>query len=45
MLGKNKKPETADTKSKDQKFITRISVLIASLKFLWFIGHVIVGMF
>jgi len=42
MLGKSKKTETADTKSKDQKFLTRISVLIASLKFLWFVGHVIV---
>jgi len=38
---KNEKAKNS-TEEKDQKFITKISILIPSLKFLWFVGHVIV---
>jgi hypothetical protein len=47
MFGKKDK-NTADVKvkaaneNKEPKFLTKISILIASLKFLWFVGHVIV---
>eukprot|EP00833_Pecoramyces_ruminatium_P015140 jgi/Orpsp1_1/1189172/evm.model.d7180000069980.1 len=41
---KNKSNNTKEVspKVKDQKFITKLSILIVSLKFLWFVGHVIV---
>jgi len=48
MLRKDKKA-TADTKTKDveknkdQGFFTKFSILIVSMKFLWFIGHVVVS--
>jgi len=48
MFGKKDK-NTADVKvkaaneNKEPKFLTKISILIASLKFLWFVGHVIVS--
>ncbi|OUM65602.1 hypothetical protein PIROE2DRAFT_67185 [Piromyces sp. E2] len=45
MVDKNDK-NTVDVKTKNaaekQNFLTKISILIASLKFLWFVGHVIV---
>jgi len=48
MLGKNKSTNDVKTKdvienNRDQRFVTKFSILIASLKFLWFVGHVIVG--
>jgi len=47
MLGKNKSTNDVKTKdvienNRDQRFVTKFSILIASLKFLWFVGHVIV---
>jgi len=46
MLGKAKKTTDIKTKdagkNKDQGFFTKFSILIVSMKFLWFIGHVIV---
>jgi len=36
------KDNNSDSKKKDQKFITRLSILIVSLKFLWFVGHIVV---
>ncbi|ORX84329.1 hypothetical protein BCR32DRAFT_266376 [Anaeromyces robustus] len=49
MLNKKDMTNTQDVKTKDiaetkkePKFLTRFSILIASLKFLWFVGHVVV---
>ncbi|ORX50700.1 hypothetical protein BCR36DRAFT_583286 [Piromyces finnis] len=44
MFGKKDKNANSKTVSanKEPKFITRLSILIASLKFLWFVGHIIV---
>jgi len=36
------KTKDADVKKDKQNFLTKFSILIASLKFLWFVGHVIV---
>jgi len=42
MINNKNSKSKAVKENKEQNFLTKISILIASLKFLWFVGHVIV---